>query len=124
MMKIILWRWVYTVVFFCFTQVVLAKSHHIGVLGEEIYRDSQIFSNTDVLNERNESYGEVLTALKSSIDEDLLDKILDEVEVYAHYYSFTPDFDGFVRVCEYSNLTAVPDKLHRIHPKLLPLMPD
>ena len=114
MLKIMLCRWVCMAAFFCLAQVVVAASHNIGLLGEELYRDRQTFSYSDVLDERNETYEDVLTTLKSCVDEDLLDKILDEVDVYAHYYSFTPEIDGVVRICEYSNLTTVPDRLKNV----------
>ena len=70
-----------------------------------------------MLDEGHETYDEVIATLESSIDEDLLNKILDEVDVYAHYYSFTPEIDGIIRVSEYSNLSSVPDKLKNVSKK-------
>lgn len=114
-MNIILCRWICMAVFFCLAQVAVADSHKIGSLSSEgSYSNKQTFSDADLLDEGNETYEDVLATLKSSIDEDLLDEILDEVNVYAHYYSFTPEIDGVVRVYEYSNLTTVPNKLKNV----------
>ena len=100
----------------CAVQCVFAASHKLGMRYSE-YFDQQTFTADDKLDENDETYQDVLSAIRSEIDGDLFDKIVDDLDVYAHYYSFTAGINGYISVSEYSNLSAIPSTLKDVNKK-------
>ena len=92
----------------------LAASHNIGVLDHGVYSDSQTMTADDRIYEGSETYQEVVDAIGKEIDDKIMNKVLDEVKVYAHSYTFESGVCGEFKISEASGLSKIPSTLKNI----------